>query len=219
MISYQNSPKMWLLLLLSLLFHSLTVSSLKPPSVVSLVQLSNGSHTKNSTTTLVTPTAMVGELNLSRMIREGIEIVNANHQFHGSSLAYVWLQRPDSSLPSPTILSGFNDFLLQFFLGNRIIYLSYIDYGDGAGRHWDGPRLGPPEPHSLEMQWEEFQSLVSLEEADQLMALAGYGGRGIGTVFMSNQSGRGLGYDYYYLGPYEELYLDAATGELSKVVR
>ena len=60
---------------------------------------------------------------------------------------------------------------------------------------------------------------MSLEEAGQLMTLAGYGGRGISTVFMSNRTGRGLGYDYYYLDPYEELYLDAETGELIKVVR
>ena len=36
---------------------------------------------------------------------------------------------------------------------------------------------------------------------------------------MSDQAGRGLGYDYFYLDPYEELYLDAETGELTEVIR
>ena len=216
--SYQNPQKMWLFLLLSLLFHSLTVSSLKPPSVASLLQQNNELLTKNLTNTNIIPTATVGEFNASQIIREAIEMVDTDPRFNGSSLDFVWFQGNPYGVDEPTSLLGCRGFHLQFFQGNNTINVGYRTSAPDKG--WERPHLAPSSrEHGLAMQWEELQSLVSLEEADRLMALAGYGGRGILSAIMSNKSGRGLGYSYLLVDPYEKVSLSAVTGKVTKVSR
>ncbi|KAM0805850.1 hypothetical protein BDR22DRAFT_816727 [Usnea florida] len=207
---------MRLSLLLSLLLHSLAVSSLKPPSIASLLQQNSGVSLVNlTTTTNITTTAPAANINLAAKIEEGLQIVFSDDRFHGAGLMVVWLvHRRSAVAPYPTSLLDFLGFNLVFLLDGRQVMLDYGDWGEG--RHWKGPRLGgyTPGAQYQEMQWEELQNLVSLDEADQLMTTAGYGGRDIRSVLMQDPRGRGLGYWFGYQNPVESVYLDALTREI-----
>ena len=211
---------MRLSLLLSLLLHSLAVSSLKPPSIASLLQQNSGVSLVNlTTTTNITTTAPAANINLAATIEEGLQIVFSDDRFHGAYLTIVWLiHRRRAVAPYPTSLLDFLGFKLIFILDGRQVMLDYGDWGEG--RHWKGPRLlgghtlGDYQQVYQEMQWEELQNLVSLDEADQLMTTAGYGGREIRSVLMEDAPGRGLGYWFGYQNPDEAVYLDALTREI-----
>ena len=205
---------MRLSLLLSLLLHSLAVSSLKPPSVASLLQQNSGVSLVNvtTTTTNVTTTAPAANINLAATIEEGLRMVSSDDRFHGAKLVEVWLV--DTRRLYPTSLLDFTSFKILFLLDGRHVMLDYIDR-DG-GNPWDGPRLGgQTRADYQEMQWAELQSLVSLDEADRLMTTAGYGGRHIRQVIMDNEWDKDLGYLFVYRNPDEGVLLDALTREIT----
>ena len=206
---------MRLSLLLSLLLHSLTVSSLKPPSVASLLQQNSGLSLVNLTTAAnVTTTAPAANINLAETIEEGIRMVSSEVEFHGAELVLVWLIHRRAGLaPYPTSLLDFMGFKMLFHLDDSHVSLDYDDWG--GGRYWDGPRLrrGTLAVYQ-EMQWTELQTLVSLDEANQLMTTAGYGGRDIRDVNIANERDKGLGYTFYYMNPKEAVYLNALTREI-----
>ena len=207
---------MRLSLLLSLLLHSLAVSSLKSPSVASLLQQNSGLSLVNlTTTTNVTTTAPTANINLAETIEEGIQKVSSDDEFHGAYLVLVWLvHRRSGRAPHPTSLLDFLGFKLLFLLDGRHVTLDYDDWG--GGRYWDGPRLGGRTlGDHQEMQWAELQSLVSLDEADRLMTAAGYGGRDIRDVMMEDKRDSGLGYWFYYQNPNEGVFLNALTREIT----
>ena len=208
---------MRLSLLLSLLLHSLAVSSLKSPSVASLQQNSVVSLVNLTTTTNVTTTAPAANINLAETIEEGLQLVSSNDTFHGAYLVLVWLvHRGREREPYPTSLLDFLGFKILFLLDGRYVSLDYDDWG--GGNHWYGPSLGGQTlAYDQEMQWAELQSLVSLDEADRLMTTAGYGGRDIQDVTMEDKRDRGLGYLFIYKNPDEGVYLDALTREITVV--
>ena len=208
---------MRLSLLLSLLLHSLAVSSLKSPSVASLQQNSAVSLVNMTTATNVTTTAPAANINLAETIEEGLQMVSSNDTFHGAYLVEVWLvHRRRGRAPYPTSLLDFLGFKILFLLDGRHVTLDYDDWG--GGKYWDGPRLGGRTGGDhQEMQWAELQNLVSLDEADRLMTAAGYGGRDIRDVMMEDERNRGLGYLFFYKNPDEGVYLDALTREITVV--
>ena len=204
---------MRLSLLLSLLLHSLAVSSFKSPSVASLLQQNSGVSLVNlTTTTNVTTTAPAANINLTETIEEGIQMVVSDDRFHGADLVLVWLFLLRE--PYPTSLLDFMAFKILFLLDGRYVSLDYDDWG--GGKHWGGPHLGGQTVSDhQEMQWAELQNLVSLDEADRLMTTAGYGGREILEVMMEDKRDRGLGYWFFYRNPDEFVYLDALTREIT----
>ena len=210
---------MRLSLLLSLLLHSLAVSSLQPPSVASPLQRNSGLSLVNLTTTTTNATATApaaANIDLAATIEQGLQMVYSDDAFHGAYLVSVWLvHRGRAVAPDPTSLLDFPGFKLLFLLDGRQHVL--LDYGDYVGgRHWDGPRLGGRTGGDhQEMQWAELQDLISLDEADERMTAAGYGGRDIRDVMMEDKPGRGLGYEFFYKNPNEGVYLDALTGEIT----
>ena len=207
---------MRLSLLLSLLLHSLAVSSLKSPSVASLLQQNSGVSLVNlTTTTNVTTTAPAANINLAETIEEGLQMVSSDDRFHGAYLVLVWLvHRRRGRAPYPTSLLNFMGFNILFLLDGRHVMLDYDDWG--GGKYWDGPRVGGQTlGDHQEMQWAELQNLVSLDEADRLMTTAGYSGRDIREVTMEDKRDRGLGYWFFYKNPDEGVYLDALTREIT----
>ena len=206
---------MWLSLLLPLLLHSLTVSSLKPPSVASLQQNSGLSLVNVTTAPNATTAAPAANIDLEALIEEGIQKIYSDDQFHGAYLVFVWLvHRRRGREPSPTSLLDFQGFNLLFLLDGRHLTLNYDDWGDG--KYWDGPRLGGRASGDYqEMQWNELQDLVSLDEADELMTTAGYGGRDIRDVPIEDKRNVGLGYWFLYQNPNEMVFLNARTREIT----
>ena len=207
---------MRLSLLMSLLLHSLAVSSLKPPSVASLLRQNDGVSLVNLTTaTNVTTTASAANINLAATIEEGLQMVYRDDRFHGADLVSIWLNHPLREIaPYPTSLLNFRGFEISFLLNGRDVKLDYDDWG--GGRYWDGPRLGDRTgDDQQEMQWAELQSLVSLAEADRLMTTAGYGGRDIRWVMIDAGPGEDLGYYFFYMYPKEGVYLNAVTREIT----
>ena len=207
---------MRLSLLMSLLLHSLAVSSLKPPSVASLLRQNGGVSLVNLTTaTNVTTTAPAANFNLAATIEEGLQMVNRDDRFHGADLVSVYLDHREEGFPRyPTSLLDFRGFEIRFLLNDRYVKLVYD--GWGGGRYWDGPRLGGRSAgDQQEMQWAELQSLVSLAEADRLMTMAGYGGRDILQVVIEAGPGEDLGYYFAYRYPKEGVYLNAVTREIT----
>ena len=206
---------MWLSLLLPLLLHSLTVSSLKPPSVASLQQ-NTGLSLVNVTTALnATTTAPAANIDLEATIEEGLPKVYSDDEFDDAILVLVWLvHRRRGHEPWPTSLLDFQEFKILFLLGGRHLMLDYGDYG--GGRYWDGPRLGGRTAGDhQEMQWNELQDLVSMDEADELMTAAGYGGRDIRDVSIEDKRNVGLGYRFLYRNPQEMVFLNARTGQIT----
>ena len=207
---------MRLSLLMSLLLHSLAVSSLKPPSVASLLRQNDGVSLVNLTTaTNVTTTASAANINLAATIEEGLQMVYRDDILHGADLVSIWLNHPLREIaPYPTSLLNFRAFELSFLLNGRDVKLDYDDWG-GDG-YWDGPRLGDRTGDDQQkMQWAELQSLVSLAEADRLMTTAGYGGRHITWVNIDAGPGGDLGYYFAYMYPKEGVYLNAVTREIT----
>ena len=207
---------MRLSLLLSLLLHSLAVSSLKPPSVASLLQQNSGVSLVNvtTTTTNVTTTAPAANINLAATIEEGLRMVSSDDRFHGAKLIEVWIVGTRTLYPIPTSLLDFNSFKTTFLHDGRYVHLDYIDR-DG-GNPWDGPRWGTQCGSDIqEMQWAELQSLVSLDEADRLMTRAGLGGRHIRYVIIDNEWDAGYEYLFVYRHPDQMVHLDALTREIT----
>ena len=206
---------MWLSLLLPLLLHSLTVSSLNPPSVASLQQNSGLSLVNVTTAPNATTIAPAANIDLEATIEEGLQKIYSDDQFRGAYLVLVWLvHRGRGREPWPTSLLDFQGFNLLFLLDGRHLMLNYDDWG--GGNYWDGPRLGGRTlGDHQEMQWNEVQDLVSLDEADQLMTSAGYGGRDIRDVSIEDKRDEGLGYWFLYQNPVEEVFLNARTREIT----
>ena len=208
---------MWLSLLLPLLLHSLTVSSLNLPSVASLQQNSGLSLVNVTTARNATTTGSAANIDLEATIEEGLQMVYSDHAFDDAILVHVWLvHRRRQHEPWPTSLLDFQGFKILFLLGGRHLMLDYDDYG--GGKYWDGPRLGGRTlGDHQEMQWNELQDLVSMDEADVLMTNAGYGGRDIRDVSIEDERNVGLGYTFLYQNPEELVFLNARTGEITVV--
>ena len=206
---------MWLFLLLPLLLHSLTVSSLNPPSIPSLQQNSGLSLVNVTTAPNATTTTPAANIDLEATIEEGIQKIYSDDRFDDAYLVLVWLvHRRRGREPSPTSLLDFQGFNLLFFLNGRHLFLSYDDWG--GGKYWDGPRLGDRALEDYqEIQWNELQDLVSLDEADELMTTAGYGGRDIRDVSIGDRRNVGLGYRFLYENPQEMVFLNARTGQIT----
>ena len=206
---------MWLSLALPLLLHSVTVSSLKPSSVANLQQNSGLSLVNVTTAPNTTITAPAANIDLEALIEEGIQKVYSDDQFHGAYLVMVWLvHRRIEREPWPTSLLDFQEFKMLFLLDGRHLILNYSDWG--GRRHWDGPSLGGrTRGDHQEMQWNELIDLVDLDEADQLMTTAGYGGHDIHDVIIEDKRNVGLGYFFTYQNPVEGAFLNARTREIT----
>ena len=206
---------MWLSLLLPLLLHSLTVSALNPPSVASLQQNSGLSLVNVTTAPNATTTAPAANIDLEATIEEGLQKVYSDDLFYDAYLVHVLLvHRRRGREPWPTSLLDFQGFKLLFLLNGRYLSLNYDDWG--GAKYWDGPRLGGRTlGDHQEMHWNELQDLVSLDEADQLMTTAGYGGRDIRDVSIEDKRNEGLGYWFLYQNPDEMVFLNAWTRQIT----
>jgi len=161
---------------------------------------------------------------LAALITEALQIVESNSRFRGHiSLREIYVGTVNPTHMA-THLSDMRSFHCHFH---------YDGQGDRNGVHiahytwgWVGPvlfRLAETEDHYEELQWPELQSLVSIEEADQLMTAAGYTDR-IDGVAMHRLPGDKLGYFYVFDDggpgpgpPRESVFLNVVTREITSV--